>query len=1190
MRLLRLELLGFKSFCDKTVLTFTQNGISSVIGPNGCGKSNIIDAIRWTLGEQSAKHLRGSNMEDVIFSGSENRKPVNMAQVTLAFSNPGADILPKFSEFNEITVTRKLFRSGESAYLINDTPARLMDIRELFMDTGIGGKGYSIIEQGRIGQIINTKPEERRIIIDEAAGILKFKTRRQDAEKKLAQTQQNLEKVELILNELTDKEEILKEQVAKADEYIETEARVKHLQKCLQASEWAKLKANFDEIADQRDELKKSHDSSETKVATLEAREATMQLEITQLESQLETKAEERQEYHKKIQDIETQIQLNTQALENIEEWESKGGREIQRLQTHLAHLEEELEASEKQTTQINAEIESKQMVLDEMDEQKRIKEKQVSEKNMELESTRQKQLKLVTEISAHKNQIQQLSERLDDFSNQTEKLEKQSEFKKIELEKIQDQIQFLETDLEQFAQQQALIKEKSEQLRFEIEQKNETQKHQQRMLEDVRREINQAESRLESIQEMAEKHEEFDSATRTFLEYLQNHPESAKNLGFLGTLPEWIQTKEGIPEPFIHFLDQHFNLLIFQDYKKLGQISALCEDLKSGQVEIYFLNQPDSVDDISASTQQSLNQWLDVQNQEEVPSFIRQTLLIEQNFHEIDEKQIQLQVTMIDPKGSILNREKTFFLGRKTEGSRTSLLLERKKEIERLESNLKKLTAKEEQSVIQWEENAETIQENERSLENINKDINELELKLVSGNKEQENLQREEKKLSRELEEVTAEKEVHLSQHQKLVLQKDELSESLEKDRDQQKEQEKTLLALQRWLEEARIELSDEVEEIQRQKIMLNGLNNQLNSVKETGTRIQRDIHSVQVTLEREQSESSQKAEKSTKLKTSMDELEEKLPSLLDLLSEKEKEFQVTRNQVETLKAEALETQKDLRREQKMMEANQKENVQYEVKIGQLAQKSEDLEAALFEEFSVTPQEALKLFNIETFETEKEKSSLRNLKKKLESLGHVNMGAKEEYTQLFERLVFLREQSKDLIESMEALETSIQKMNRESKKRFRDAFKQVNENFQRLFPEMFGGGKAHLEMTDEDNPLETGIEIIAQPPGKRLQNLTLLSGGEKALTAISLVFSIFLIKPSPFCVLDEVDAPLDDANVGRFNQALVKMTENSQFILITHNKKTMEIADSMFGVTMEDPGVSKIVSVNFHNLNYPTH
>ncbi|MCP4754189.1 MAG: AAA family ATPase [Proteobacteria bacterium] len=1184
MRLLRLEISGFKSFCDKTTINFVQDGISIVVGPNGCGKSNIVDAIRWTLGEQSAKHLRGSSMEDVIFNGSAVRQPVSLAQVTLVFSNPEHDTVHKYAEFSEISITRRLYRSGESQYLINKTPCRLTDIRELFMDTGIGGKGYSIIEQGKIDQIITSRAEDRRTIIDEAAGIVKFKAKRKEAERKFAATKQNLLRVEDILAELERQEGTLKGQVAKAEEYLEAKARLERLQQCTAVTLWHRLKKRSDSISDSRENNIEQQKDRETVVATLEADEATHNLDTARKKAEREDLQLALQKQKEEIIKLESRLETDNQAIENLDEWQQKGKEESDLLEKQIKTVEYQITSHHKNAEDFQADINQKTALLDQLQEREKVSERELSDQRLELKKTQEEEIETITRLTGDRNQLTQLRERLNETSEKKEQLESRV----LEIEDEEEKIRQAEY---RFSSELKLKRKRKDRIQATIEtyqhRKNEVEGEIERLnrkMQEIDRERSQAENRLDSLQEFMKSHEEYDAGTRKFLEFLDADPNLADELGFLGTLAELVTPPDTTLPQTTAFLNRYFNLLVFTSLKHLEEIVSTIDDLEAEQLQLYFLDLIPEYPDRGITP---LADWIQSKPDLSIPVPLADSFeSIDLPIYQLSRSQLREAGGLIDPLASIMTQTKIFLIGKPEKTSQAELFFQRRTELVALEETLEKTTSELREFEKNLEDESQVLDEVKRASASAEKEVVDLNLEAVGLEKEVDAKSLERQRLTNAKQGLVQDREQIETSHTQFTEKIDGLTRSIEADHQRHQAVQKSLAELSARIDETVSSKQEHSDELQHLRITLAGLEEKRRNNASTLERLSGDKQQRMEQLEEIRSRTQETRDKRHELNSNIEKTRNGLPRRLEDLSETEKKLNNLSDEIEIDLLQLSDIQKSIRNEQKEITGLREKNHKLDVKLAQLVQEAKNIEDNLFLEHSLKPEDLLQTFDVKRFDVNKESETIDRLKQSIGGMDDINLAAKKEYDVLKERLDFLTTQSSDLNKSIEALEDSINKINRESRRRFRDTFKLVNQEFSRLFPLLFGGGEAYLELTDESDLLESGVEIIAKPPGKKLQNMTLLSGGEKALTAIALVFAVFQIKPSPFCLLDEVDAPLDDANNVRFNQHVKIMTEHSQFIIITHNKKTMEVGDVLFGVTMEEPGISKIVSVDFHKVS----
>ncbi len=1179
MRLTRIELQGFKSFPDKMSIDFVQEGVSIVVGPNGCGKSNVVDAIRWVLGEQRAKMLRGSAMEDVIFAGSASRAAVGLAQVSLFFSNPQHDTLKKYSEFSEISVTRKLYRSGESQYQINKTNCRLSDIRELFMDTGIGGKGYSIIEQGRIGQIVTSNPAERRGIIDEAAGIVKFKSKRIEAERKFDQSRQNLLRVKDILGELEVQEVTLKKQVAQAEAFLEAKGRYERLSQLIGAVRWGRLRDEGLELHTKRLALVAKQNDLNVEAQALDSKKGAIEAATAGQRAKLEELKEILGEKNRNAIRLEGKIESDQRELKNLEEWEQRGGQEKEQLEERQKTFAEQIEKLE---DDIFAIVEESKEVKDqeaEILERLNVQAQMVERAKADIDALKEEEKELHGHKTGQGQEIEQILERAKELGEREEAAtEKIEELKAKEKENVAT-TELVKIELEKKADQKEALGPRLETLKAKIEEEEELFDALDQQIEDAAREQSQAESRRQSIEEFLHGHEDYSQGAKTLLDFFEDNGRIREKLGFLGSLTDLIKAGESLPAETQGFIDRHFDLLIFKSASILPELSKFLETQEITYIEVCFLDLAPNGDSVESNLGRKI-QW----GANSFP-LAEKTLCLTDPLAAVTLGALQSSLSVVGADGSIMTAEKIFCLGQKSQVSKADQLLGRRKELEELDAKYAKLS----KQVIDLEKEEvkrkEVLEELDNLYEDTRKEQVDIDLELVQLQRNRQSAAEEEVRMHKQLEDLGKELAEAQAGQARFKERLKELEEGLDEKQDRFAKLAEELKILESKLEGAELKKQMIQAEEQQQKIKLVSFTERRESIVSLKVRVLEDIAMATERLSEIQKQNSTTKEKRERLTEEMEEAKAQLPKILEELKELDEARKVVADQVEDRLEEIKEIQKLIVAATKQISEVIEERHHLDIRMAQVTQEGDTLEVNLLEEQGIKPQEVLDtLDEEENFDVEKAEDEHRKLKRKVDNIDGVNLAAKAEYDALAERLVFLREQSQDLIDSIETLESSILEIDLESKRRFKETFKKVNENFKDLFPKLFGGGEAELRLVGDEDLLEAGVDIIAQPPGKKLQNMTLLSGGEKAMTAIALVFAIFKMKPSPFCLLDEVDAPLDDANNGRFNEQVKEMTANSQFIIITHNKKTMEIGDALFGVTMEEPGSSKIVSVDFSN------
>ncbi len=1180
MYLKSIELQGFKSFANKTVLKFNK-GITGIVGPNGSGKSNVADAVRWVLGEQSAKQLRGSKMEDVIFSGTENRKPLGFAYVAITIDNRDHK-LP--IDYDELTVARRVYRSGESEYLINGHTSRLRDVQELFFDTGIGKEGYSIIGQGQIDKILSGKPEERRELFDEAAGIVKYKKRKAMAEKNLNIEKQNLYRVTDILSELEKQVGPLSRQSERAREYLKLRDSLKALDVCMYISEYERLTSASAEYKEKSEIA--GEDMAETQAKLEKAR-----LEYSQIEKELETCNDEIDTLKNRI----SAIQLNREKTES----EIRLLKEQVRSETAAAgHYEERrvqiagsMDGKKQEAGQWESELEKLAGKIASLEDTKKEAENRLDSMNGNIEKLRQAIEEKNGDVIETLNRIGGVKAKLQRYDAMLEQIQ----IRKAELNQrlltLQSEAVSREETLEKYAAEQETLNGRRELLQKELEAFREKGQNIQKRIDECHEELNTKEqeyhrlsSRYQTLQGITERYEGYGNSIRRIMEQKKQTP------GIIGVVADIIKVDKAYETAVETALGGSIQNVVTEDEKTAKRMIEYLKRNRFGRATFLPLTS------IAARTLPERDKLLKEKGVIGMASelvshgpefggladYLLGRVVVADNMdnalklarkYRYSLRIVTLEGESLSPGGSISGG--TF--------KNSSNLLGRHREIEELGLQMEKL--KKELSVLnrQTDEAHDEKRENKRKIAGVQEDLQEIGLKsntlyvhvnqLKSSEASQttayEELSGEAKELKRQTSEIDGFKETLLKEQADYELMKAEAEGSIE--------------ALNEKLEQevqVQQEFSGKTSEL---GIDFSGYIQKQNFLKENRKRILEEIQA----LEAEYGEATQK----------LDECQAII---------QEKNQQITEMEIQSQNAASKDASLDLALETLLKNREKMTSVQKQFfenreslsdrcslldkeifRLEHLISKCEEdrskLSNYMWEEYELTFKAALELQTAdgEALSMEDIRRRISELKKSIKGLGNINLNAIEEYKDVSERYATLKTQHDDLVEAEEKLSGIIQNLDQAMREQFRRNFVKIQENFGRVFAELFGGGRGTLELMEDADILEAGIRIIAQPPGKKLQNMMQLSGGEKALTAIALLFAIQRLKPSPFCLLDEIEAALDDANVKRYARYLNNLTEDTQFIIITHRRGTMNAADVLYGVTMQEKGVSALVSVN---------
>ncbi|HEY5672969.1 MAG TPA: chromosome segregation protein SMC [Malonomonas sp.] len=1170
MKIKRLDIVGFKSFVDKVSLDF-QHGITGVVGPNGCGKSNIVDAIRWAMGEQNARQLRGRSMEDVIFGGSESRKPHGMAQVSIVFDNSTKICPPEFKEYAEIMVTRRLYRSGESEYLINKTACRLLDITELFMDTGVGARAYSIIEQGKVGTLVSAKPEERRALIEEAAGVTKFKSRKKTALRKMDATKQNLVRLGDVIAEVRRQLGSLKRQAQRAEKFREYRGEAKRIELCLTGNRFQELCTEIGLISTQEQQ-------QATILARLDARleEGDLQLQQRQLQL-LEVEEElgraQEQLYHlaSEVQRVESEMLLATRQREHLQAQKAEQQAELQNLTERLSSLAGESEQLQQEESSFAGRLETVAQEVELQEEGVRQALSQEQQLTSQLDEQRRELMELLAQTSRLANRRDEIERRI---VAEAERLA-QTQADAI---RLREQLLLLQEQALQQKQQLQLVHDRQAELA------EEQQLQGQRQLElksnlaarqadfvTLRQQLEKSRSRQESLLELERNLDGYADGARVLLTDKQRWPQIFADL--LRVAPEHEVAVEMA-------LGERLQAIPLKSAAQLAEALPL---LLEQQARATLLL-PNAV----------AHQWALpggtplfslVQSKPDAEPLVKAILagaFLVGAVTDYLQQELPAGTLLVDAAGSCLSWRGELTCGATVASG--SGLLRKKRELEELAAEIIRLElqfARQQQELDLLQEQLLKLEE-EQAVAGSEK--HRLDLQALELSKDLQGVSADEERLQARLD-LNAYEFEQIDEGQAALLQeKLQLSEGSQQSIARQQQLEEQSASLQQQLGELRGGLNDSREELTERRVALAALQQQQRGLGDTLVRIasqRRELEQRSAQLQQRQLSGSKEQEQ---LLLSDERLRIELNLLLDRREEQQKASQDVRERYEQQRRQLDEFRDKLRSVRVEAESLRKEVARLQLRQHELQVDAEHVRQGVLERYRVDLSEH-QVPEATADELERQQRQLKSLQQRIEALGEVNLMAIDEYTELEQRYDFLSQQRDDLHQSLDDLQKAINQINRTTRRRFKETFELVNEKFKQIFPRLFRGGQAELRLTDEEDLLETGVEIVVQPPGKRLQSVNLLSGGEKALTAVAIIFSLFLIKPTPFCVLDEVDAPLDDANIDRFAELVAEMTDQSQFIVITHSKRTMNIVDTMYGVTMQEPGVSKLVSVRINEL-----
>ena len=1178
MYLKNIEVQGFKSFAQKINFEF-HNGITGIVGPNGSGKSNVGDAVRWVLGEQSAKQLRGGNMQDVIFSGTETRKPLSFASVAITLDNSDHK-LPV--EFNEVTVTRRLYRSGESEYLINGSACRLKDINEMFYDTGIGKEGYSIIGQGQIDKILSGKPEDRRELFDEAAGIVKYKRRKNTTIKKLEDEQQNLVRVTDILSELTKQlgplgrqSETARIYLAKRDSLRELDVNMFLLESRQTEKDLLVLREKNETASAQLEDTNREYQHTKVEYDRLEQELEELNRQMDELREKTQQNALQKQQLEGQINVLNEQIQAGLQS------------------DTHFKNRLEIVEEDLKQRQQARSEVEEEKGSLHTIvkEAQKRLTDQEdrlhtVQEQISQCESAVEDGKNEIIEILNSRATTKGKAQRFDTLMEQVgiRKAEVNQHILHLKSEEAQQKTirAKAQSEYDQITEEIHQIDQKSRQMDQQVHSLSEDLKKQTTQLEISQTAYHREASRLESLRNITERYDGYGNSIRRVME------QKDRVSGIRGVVADLIQVNKEYEIAIETALGGSIQNIVTDNEQTAKKMIEYLKKNRFGRATFLPLNSINTRGEFSQKDALKEAGVIGlasdlVTTEKEYTGLTRyllgRVLVVDQIDHAIAiAKKYHHSLRMVTIEGESLSPG-----GSMTGGAfkNNSNLLGRRREIEELEGKV--AAQKEEVNRL-----AASMEENRHNRNQLREQISQLQEQLrskyVAQNTAKMNLVQlndKEQEIRDGYERIRLDQEQIRRQISEIKQDHDKIDEELKASRQDEKELETYIETRQKELEEWKNEESS----------------------------VQRKLEDLRLEASTTQQKESFASENLSRLVSEIQGLVQEKQTILETLKQGNQEMENKRRSVEELKEavsgfggqeeadrqqlENWQKEKDLKNTSHKAFFEKRDHLSGQISLldkecfrlkSQMEKLEESREAQIsymWEEYEITPNNALQYRKEEYTDLKEMKKQITQLKDEIRKLGSVNVNAIEDYKNLQERHAFLSGQYEDLKKAEAQLENIIRELDEGMRQQFSEKFRDIQREFDKAFKELFGGGKGTLELEEDVDILEAGIKIISQPPGKKLQNMMQLSGGEKALTAIALLFAIQNLKPSPFCLLDEIEAALDDSNVGRFAGYLQKLTKNTQFIIITHRRGTMNAADRLYGITMQEKGVSTLVSVD---------
>jgi len=1173
VRLKSLEIKGFKSFADKTVLHFDE-GITGVIGPNGCGKSNIIDSIRWVIGEQKISHLRSENLESLVFNGSKTRSASGLAEVSLTFENT-RNLLP--TEFNTVTITRKFYKSGESEYRLNDVNCRLKDIQNLFMDTGISTDSYAIIELGMVDEIIKDKENSRRRMLEQAAGITIYKTRKKEAKNKLDATEQDLARIEDLLFEINNQLKSLESQAKKAEKYFEIKKEYRELSIELAKAALEGFNITYRHLNEQSDAETDRRIKVEAEIAQEEALIEQEKVGFIEKEKALQSMQHEFNDLLQTLRTKENDRNLASQRLNFLREKEHNLQEFLTKSDGQLKGLEESIVFTQQQVSEEQGKLEALQEQLDTHKEDVENKRSIFDEKRVHIDSLRSENLAIQRKQFEAEKKVAVADTSIQNLHNAIEQIEEEREQRNSQLKQVEEERSVKEEELEERKTDLRQLQEHHERTREQILQT-------QGELEQLRNLLNEENRKLDS------KKNEHD-LLKSLIDSMEGYPDSVK---FLHKNPNWnhtapilsdiIYVKEEFRAAVENVLEPYLNYYIVNNLQEGLQAVRLLDENKKGKANFFLLDK-------------FVEQPATESHQPDGTIRAMEVIEVDDQYRQLAEQLLgnvyiaESEDALANSNGAVVLEKHGKYVKGKYSLTGGSVGLFEGKKIGRAK-NLEKLREEvtSQQEIVSrlgpeiQEKHNEVIGYNEQLKETAIKqaqdDINRLTNLVFSLQNKMENLhgsqhssQNRLEEMQQNLQETMASIEGTRNEWMELVSGINEMREKLKAGEVEYKTAEKEYNEVLAGYNEFNLQVA-------RQHSKINGLkqesefkNNQLNDLTH-----QIDINASQL---------KQTVDNISESNQALADAESALVDLLRRKEEEERKLNEADQAYYNLRNELNEKESELRHKVKNKEQIEHLLSEIKDKLNELKLQLAGMKERLSVEFRVNLDDIIDQPRTGDVPVEELQEKSDRMKKRFENLGEVNPTAIEAFTEMKKRYEFILEQKNDLVSAKESLLQTIQEVEATANQQFLDTFNKVRDNFQKVFQALFTeDDTADMILESPDNLAETGIEIIAKPKGKRPSSITQLSGGEKTLTATALLFAIYLIKPAPFCILDEVDAPLDDANVGKFTNMIRKFSEESQFIIVTHNKMTMNAVDVIYGVTMQEPGVSKLVPVDFRNLN----
>ena len=1184
MKLKKLEILGFKSFRDKTPIDLSRD-INAIVGPNGCGKSNIVDAIRWVMGEQRVTMLRGKKMEDVIFNGSDEAPAVGMAEVSITLESNGDRVPEKYAGYREITVSRKIFREGESEYSINKVPCRLLDVKDFFMDAGIGARTYSIVEQEKIAGLVEAKPEDRRQFIEEAAGIMKYKTRRDAASRKMEATKQNIIRVNDILREVRSQLNATSRQAKKAERYRALKKDIKGFQLSLFLQTYSEMSLKIKELERLRIPLNEKSLEAQTELKALESAIEEIRTRLIESEDMIGNLQDRYYGIKNEINIREQKIEFAKKTVSQLKDKKKKDIDEIDSLRNRKGTAEKEIALLKEQTAESDGIIASMKNSITGDREASDVLRAVEMELGEELEKVKSRHIDTITENARLGNLLLSLTKSLEDLKRKAETECGEIDENNKKLIASRDTLSAVESGLSSDMEKIEALKREEKTAEEDLAAAINNLKAADERIAAIREEMGAKTSRLTSLKQLQERHEWCNEGTRHVLEAARDHVLEGN---IRGLVADYIKAPKEYEAAVEAVLDDKLQHIIVGSQKDGMKAIDYLKNHSSGRGTFVPLDNSSEPSPSQPDCPEGIFRLCDLvhtTNEEfsgVIYHLLEDTLLVPDLGTATRLWQANgFTGTYVTPGGDIIRPDGTLTGGSETAGSSS---LSGRREITELEKQINGLEhifggKKEERDEL-----SAAISRMENKVTQFRSDIHELELKINGRRKDVERLEGEIRWIEQRINVLTFNRE-NLESEETLTVEKTaDVENKIASLKSEATDGDRHILSIQEKWKNARSDLEESERNLTEKKILLISIEEKAKSGAETLSRLEGTISEIDDRIESMVGDVDACEAKTAE---AMEDIEDEKENLKALYSHHKKAEEALAGKREDHGRENIihkQKEQAIQKARKISDGLSKQLSEMEMEIREAVIQAETLKEGAYEKLGVDLNSLLPEFQtMDKSDAEELRRKLETHKKRLEEFGEVNLLALSEHEELKERSDFLATQIKDLNSSLDTLQKTITRINQISKKRFSETFEAVNHHFKNVFPRLFPGGSGILRLTDESDMLETGVDIDIQIPGKKKQNLFLLSGGEKALAAVALIFSILLHRPAPFLILDEADAPLDDANISLFRELLKDISAKSQIVFITHNKSTMAAADNLVGVTMEKNGISTTVSVSMN-------